>query len=135
MSAPAEELLRRLSATLRAEIGPAIDDDYVKTQAFMASTILERLARQLALTDEHAAAERADVAALSAALESVLADAPVAVGDAVEAVGVASTVDALAGLIDALYAWGPDEPAVVEALSAIRPVLRRDIDRRMEVAG
>ena len=45
-----------------------------------------------------------------------------------------SAVAPLGPLIDALYAWGPEREPTAAALALIRPVLRRDIDRRMEIA-
>ncbi|MEL7157554.1 MAG: hypothetical protein AAFN30_13245 [Actinomycetota bacterium] len=129
------ELLRRLSATLRTEIGPAVDDEYTRTQAFMASVILERVAREHELRSGHDAAENADLGRLHPALEQHLASAapvPEAVTAAVDAARASMTVAALGPVIDELYRWGHDDAAA--ALDLIRPALRADIDRRMEVA-
>ena len=51
-----DDLLARLAATLRGEIGPAVVDPFAKTQAFMAAVILERLGRQLGLAESQAKA-------------------------------------------------------------------------------
>ncbi|MGF1599397.1 MAG: hypothetical protein ACFCVK_21200 [Acidimicrobiales bacterium] len=128
-----DELLGRLSSTLRNDIGPAVADEYPRTQAFMASVILEKVARQLALGPHHARDEAADLAALAEALPPVLAGAPDEVAAALAGLG-GGRIDAVGPLLDALYRWGHDRPAVVAALGLIRPVLRRDIDRRMEIA-
>ena len=130
------KLLERLSGTLRNEVGPAVDDEYTKTQAFMASVIIGKVARQLALAPEHGAAERADVEALHQQLAGPLTEAPPDVVSAAGAAAEAGTVAALGPLIDALYRWRPDDGGGEggEALDLIRGVLRRDIDRRMEIA-
>jgi len=130
------ELLRRLSSKLRSEVGPAVADEYTRTQAFMASVILGRLARQVSLAPAHAEAERADLDRLHPALEAVLAGAPPAVVEALAEARTARTVDALGPLIEELYRWGIDaDPSAARALDRIRPVLRADIDRRMEIAS
>ena len=43
-------------------------------------------------------------------------------------------ISAAAAVVESLYRWGPDRSAAAAALALIRPALRRDIDRRMEVA-
>lgn len=134
MTIPAHELLLRLAGTLRTEIGPAVGDEYTRTQAFMASVILERLGKQVELGPAHAAAESADMSSLADRLASVLTDAPKAVSQAVEAAVESRSVPALGPVVEALYGWGIEQPSAVEALALIRPVLRRDIDRRMEIA-
>lgn len=128
------DLLARVAGTLRTSIGPAVADEYPRTQAFMASVVLERVARELALRPAHREAERADVAALARSLRPVLAEAPPEILRALEAVTTESAIAPLAPLIDALYAWGPEHEPTAAALELIRPVLRRDIDRRMEIA-
>ena len=60
-----DELLERLARTLKKEIGPAVGDAYPKTQAFMAAVVLQKLAGQLRLADEHAAASQRDLQALA----------------------------------------------------------------------
>ena len=138
MTMASHELLQRLSATLRQEIAPAVDGEYTRTQAYMASVILERLAKQLALAPDHDQAEQGDVSVLIDKLRLTLpdadADADADVMAAVEALTRARTVAALGPLIEALYHWGIERPEAAAALALIRPVLRRDIDRRVEVA-
>ena len=134
MSLEPSDLLARLSTALRSDIGPAVVDDYARTQAFMASVILERVSRQLALQREHTAAEADDMAGLLRALPAVLDGSPPAVASAVRTVESRNTVASLGALIEALYSWGAGEQAVIAALGLIRGVLRRDIDRKMAVA-
>lgn len=134
MTVTAEDLLLRLSQTLRTEIAPEVGDEYARTQAFMASVIAERLSRQVTVGAQHAAAEAEDLGALITELAPKLTDAPEAVRATFTRVGEERTIDSLAPLIEALYAWGPNDAAVVTALQLIRPRLRADIDRLMEIA-
>lgn len=130
------DLLARVAGTLRTEIGPATADEYARTQAFMAAVILERLGRERERADHHAAAAAADGARLRPALVAALGGGPPTVQAAVGAwIEDGCRVVGLGPVIEALYAWDADEPSVVEALGLIRPVLRRDIDRRMEIAS
>ena len=124
------ELLQRLSGTLRDKIAPAVDDEYARTQAFMASVILERVARQIALGPGHGLAERDDVLLVHSQLQSLLVDASADVRSALAGVAAEPTVASLSPLIEALYESGDPDPA----LDLIRPVLRADIDRRMKIA-
>ena len=51
MSIEPSELLDRVSVTLRSEVGPAVADEYTRTQAHMASVILGKVSKQIALAD------------------------------------------------------------------------------------
>jgi hypothetical protein len=132
-------VLQRIAQTLRQEIGPAIDAEYPRTQAFMAAVVLQKLGRQLALATEHATAETADLTALLADLRELLEDghAPAPVRAAAD--GLAQTRDsaALCRLIEAIYgARAPlGEARFAALLGRIRQTLRRSIDRRLAVAG
>ena len=105
------ELLTRLSTTLKQDIGPAVDDGYTRTQAFMAAVILERLARQVELEPGHLAAERDDIDQLLPRLTTVLAGSPERVRAALDEVGAARSVAVLGPLVEALHAVGSEEPA------------------------
>jgi hypothetical protein len=103
----------------------------------MASVILEKVGRQLSLAPAHTAAERADLDALWPDLDEVLAgaDGPPELAVAIDEAKADGTVMGLGPVVAALYTWGPaDHPAAAAALARIRPVLRADIDRRMEIA-
>ena len=126
--------MKRLSLTMRNEIGPQVDDEYTRTQAFMVSVILERLSREVALAPAHSQAEQDDVQGLSASLGDVLNGAPAEVLSALAALRQDLSVAAVGRLVESLYDWGIEQPSAASALSMIRPVLRRDIDRRMEIA-
>ena len=68
-----DQLLERIARTLKKDIGPAVGEDYPKTQAFMASVVLQKLAGQLRLADEHAAASQRDLQELAQDLEPLTA--------------------------------------------------------------
>ena len=129
-----DELLRSIAATLRSDIGPAIADEYPRTQAFMAAVVLERVAQELALSPMHAEADAGDAAALHQALVPILRDAPEQVVDGLDRLAAGGSLTETSPLIEALYGWGIDEPAATEALAVVRRYLRRDIDRRMAIA-
>ena len=133
------DLLERIAQLLRRDIGPAIDAEYARTQAFMAAVVLQKVGRQLALAGEHAAAETADLAALLADLRARLSegDAPAAVRAAVDGLAKVRDSAALCRLIEALYAARAElgEARFAALLGRARVTLRRSIDRRMAVAG
>jgi hypothetical protein len=129
------ELLHRLATTVRADIAPAVGDEYTRTQAFMTAVILEKLAREVARGPADEAAARADLAGLHPAIETLLASAPEPVASAAARARRAGTVEALGPLVTELYRWGVGPGSVgAAALAEIRTVLRADIDRRMEIA-
>ena len=78
--------------------------------------------------------EADDLTALNGELQPLLKHAPAKLLDVASALGKpGNDVAALGPLIEAIYAWG-DGPEAAAALDAVRRVLRRDIDRRMEIA-
>lgn len=131
------DLLRRIAELLRRDIGPAVEAEYPRTQAFMAAVVLQKLSRQLGLAGEHAAAEAADVAALSTDLRGLAEDGdPAPVRVALDGLGETRDAAALCRLIEALYAARPalGEARFAALLGRVRRTLRRSIDRRMAVA-
>ena len=133
------DLLQRIAQILRQDIGPAVDAEYPRTQAFMAAVVLQKLSRQLALAGEHAAAETADLTVLLSDLRGLLADgnAPATVRAAVDSLAQTRENAALCRLIEALYAARAalGEARFAALLGRIRQTLRQSIDRRMAVAG
>jgi hypothetical protein len=115
-----DNLLQRLADELRGTIGPAVEEPFARTQAFMGAVILERVARQLRSAEAHAAADRADLAALAAEL------GPRGVAGA----GLAEIVAALWADRDAL-----GEERFDELLAAVRRVLRARLDRELEYSA
>lgn len=134
MSIEPSELLERVSVTLRSEVGPAVADEYNRTQAHMASVILGKVSKQIALADSHATAEQADLEALHNDLSGLLGAAPPEVTAAANRAAEAGSVAALGPLIESLYGWNLDVPEARQALDRVREALRADIDRRMEIA-
>lgn len=124
-------LLELLAGRLRDDIAPSIGDEYLRTQSYMAAVITERLARQVALGEQHAAAEAADMAQLVQELDRIGLGS---LTDELPALRADTTVTALGDVVAALYRADPERPEAVAALAVIRRVLRRDIDRRMEIA-
>jgi hypothetical protein len=133
-----DQLAARLSATLRSEIGPSVEDPVARTQAFMASVVLEKLGRQLQLADEHAAADRADLERLFAELGSELgADPPAPLAEAVRQAERERTYPALCPVVEALYAARPTlgEARTDGALAIVRRALRGRLDRQVAYAA
>lgn len=133
-----DELLARLSSTLRHDIGPAVVEPFPKTQAFMASVVLEKLSAQIRLAPAHAEAETAALAALATDLPGLLGTAPVppSVAAATSRLAAGEGAPALTALVSALWAereaLGPDRFTTV--LGRARTTMRARIDRQMEYA-
>ena len=132
------DLLQRIARILRREIGPAVDAEYPRTQAFMAAVVLEKLGRQLALAGEHAAAESTDLTALLDDLRARLAEgnAPAVIRTAIDSLEQTRDAAALCRLIEALYASRVPlgEAQFTALLARVRTTMRRSIDRRVAVA-
>ena len=130
------DLLARMSRLLKREVGPAVEADYPKTQAFLSAVVLERMSAELRLADAHSAAGAADRVALVADLDPDLVDAPDSVRTAFLALADGGD-SALCRFIEALY--GDREALGRERferlLGRVRQDLRREIDRRMEIAA
>ncbi len=132
------ELLARLARTVREDIAPEVGDGFARTQAFMAAVVLDKLARQLELAEDHAAAERAEIAALVADLDGLLdgADAP----EVRAAVRALTTTDATSGLATLVEAVHRSRSTIGDALTdallgRVRTVLRARVDRQMAYAS
>lgn len=134
-----DELLERLARTLKKEIGPAVGDAYPKTQAFMAAVVLQKLAGQLRLADEHAAASQRDLQALAKELDplTVSQDTPPALRAAVHAVRQDLDTASVSGLIETLYATRSElgEERFAGLIGRVRTRLRARIDREMVYAA
>ncbi len=133
---PPDELLERLAGVLRHEIGPAVADPFPRTQAFMASVVLEKLARQLALAPTHDRAAAEGRATLAADLTDLLGPSVPAALQAAATAAAASDA-ALPDLVAAVYAardeLGPDRFDTV--LARVRVTLRAGLDRQLEHAS
>lgn len=130
-------MLEHIAGALRHEIGPAVGESFARTQAFMASVILDKLARQTRLAEAHARADRDDRVALAHDLrEHVRSTSPPRVRAAVA--GLADGDDAtLSELVGALYA-ARDELGTAPfdlLLTRVRKTLRARLDRQLEYAS
>lgn len=134
-----DELLRRIARTLKQEIGPAVDAEYPKTQAFMAAVVLQKLGQQIGLAQRHRDAERADIDALISDLDSALhpRSAPVAVLHAFAEFRQSRNNGALCKLIESLYAARADlgDQRFSALLGRVRQTLRASVDRQVEYAA
>ncbi|MGR9092978.1 MAG: hypothetical protein ACU85U_20595 [Gammaproteobacteria bacterium] len=130
-------MLDRLVNTLKRDIAPAIDDEYLKTQAFMASVVVGKLTRQLALESEHRAAAEDDMDSLLVDVEATLEtlDEPPLIAT-LKALAERRDAQALCAFIEAVYAARAriGESAFERLRGRTRVLLRADIDRRMVYA-
>jgi hypothetical protein len=135
----ADQLLERIATTLKRDIGPAVEGEYPKTQAFMAAVVLQKLGRQLGLAAVHKAADEADTLALLDDLRVTLEQAPPPAGITAAVATLAAQRDeqALCGLISALYGARAElgEERFTALLGRVRKNLRASIDRRMVYAA
>lgn len=134
-----DELLERIALSLKEEIGPAVSVAYPKTQAFMASVVLQKLACELRHAAPHAEQNRSETQALVDELDRMLAarDAmPAVLAQALSALRRDLDTPALTQCVEALYetrAQLGDE--LFDALLArTRRLLRARVDRAMVVA-
>jgi hypothetical protein len=133
-----DELLERMSGTLRRDIGPAVGDGFAKTQAFMASVILEKLARQLNGAAARAELDRGDALALGRDLRERLGSSPAPSPLEAALAAVSAGDDAALGpLVDALYQAGPElgEACFADLLARVRRTLRARLDRQLEYSS
>ncbi len=132
------ELLRRIAATLKRQVGPATEEPLAKSQAFMASVVLDKVANQLDDQQARQLAHKTNLSQLADVLPSLVGDAPPQVlSEALSTFAAAPSDLTVAAVIEALYATRNDlTEAVFETLRAtIRRTLRADLDRRLKVAG
>jgi hypothetical protein len=134
-----DELLQRLSQTLRKEIGPAIEVEYPKTQAFMASVVTQKLGRQIGLARAHETAEADDFNSLLSDLQELTnsTSKTTKLGGAIAAFDRERTKVELCQVIEALYSERAEigEAQFSSLLARVRVCLRSSIDRQMEYAA
>lgn len=132
----ADELLERLAQSLRHEIGPVVGEPFAKTQAFMASVVLEKVAGQLRCAADHRQADEADRLALVNDVEAAAgSNISAGVSDAVSAVRQGEK--GLSSLVENLYAecdeLGSD--LFEQLLGRVRETLRARLDRQLEYSA
>jgi hypothetical protein len=131
------DLLHRIATTLRQDVGAALDDEYAKSQAFMAAVVLQKVASELASADVHRVADAAAYRELGIDLAGTLRGSrvPTSVTAAVQRFGETGTPESLSELIAALYTARSELDNVFEPLlSRVRRTLRDVLDRRLESA-
>jgi hypothetical protein len=137
MTVEPASVLERIALTLRRDIGPSVEDPFAKTQTFMASVILTKLAGQLRLAsaDAHAAGEEHAAVARSARL-ILGADAPVGLAAAVDALESDGATARWNDLVVAIYGARANlDPDVFDrVLGVVRAALRARLDRALEYA-
>ena len=126
------EIAEHLATTLRHTIGPAVADPFARTQAFMASVVLEKLAGQLRLAEADQRAARTEALALSDDLRA-LDVAPTAVRflAAVRRLDTGSDAE-MSHLVACVHA---DRTELGErfdhVLARVRRTVRANLDRQM----
>ncbi|MEQ8233519.1 MAG: hypothetical protein RLW61_23050 [Gammaproteobacteria bacterium] len=129
------DLLERIATTLREVVGPAVGDDYAKTQAYMAAVILGKLAGEVRAQRSDAAADAADLDALLADLRAAAAQAPLprALNAALEALARERSEAHLARLVEELHAAHEALGAARSGalLGRVRETLRARLDRAL----
>ena len=134
-----DKLLERIARTLKKDIGPAVEEAYPKTQAFMASVVLQKLAGQLRLTDEHAAASQRDLQELAEELDQLTApdDIPSSLSGAIRRLHQELGTASVSHLIETLYATRAElgEERFEDLMGRVRTRLRARIDREMVYAA
>ena len=138
MMEPAD-LIDRIAATLRRDIGPAVTEPYAKTQAFMASVVLGKLAAELRSSVAHVAAAATEIEQLVADL-TALTDTdtlPHDIQAALDRVRREASDAARSDLVAQIYAARArlDSQRFDTLLGRLRQTLRARLDRAMEYAA
>lgn len=130
------ETLRRVAAVLKDTIAPAVGDEYATTQAHMAAVVLGKIAAELELGPEQAAARATDEDELVARLSAVEPAPGGETGAALVALLAAPGDEALEAFVAAIHADrdGLDDATRAALLAPVRHYLRRELDRRLESA-
>ncbi|MEX2481305.1 MAG: hypothetical protein WD928_10630 [Gammaproteobacteria bacterium] len=133
------DLLERIAATLRHEISPVVGEPYARTQAFMASVVLGKLAAELRLGANQGHDANRELDELFLDLESHAAVDPLpdtllaALSEATRErsdAGLAHLVEALYGARSAL-----GEDRFAKLLGRIRQTLRARLARELTYAA
>ena len=124
-------LLERMAGTLRHDVGPQVADEFARTQAFMASVILTKLAGQLRTAEADAAAAAAEHGAVAGALGDVVRDGPAELRAAVDALAVDGSTARWNDVVTALYGASGELDRFDEAIGMVRGALRARLDRAL----
>jgi hypothetical protein len=129
-----DELLDRLAGTLREQIGPNVVEPFAKTQAFMASVILGKLAGQMRAAAADGVADTEERRALVEALRDD--DARVSTAAFSAAIDVLELDGSDASwnrLVESLYAGRAElgRERFERALGLVRVAMRARLDRML----
>jgi len=126
------ELLLRMAATLKQDIGPAVGAEYPKTQAFMAGVVLQKIAAQLALAPAHAQAEADEMDSLVADLNATYTMGRTQ--QAITRLAQERDQETLCALIETLYVTRDEigDGQFFQLIDRIHQSLRASLDRRLE---
>lgn len=132
------DLLGRLATTFKTEIGPAVEAEFPRTQAFLSAVVLQKIAGQLRLAEEHAAAEAEACAALISDLKSMLDGVSPPQSLVAALADIEGNRDAgQCAFIEALYATRAalGEARFEALLGRVRATMRATLNRRLEYAA
>ena len=136
MTATAPEVLRRMAATMREQIAPAVDEPFARTQAFMAAVVLAKLAGQLAAADTNARADIQERDALVTALAARLSSPPAELSGALDELRDDGSDPAWNRLVLAIYAAREAlGDGFDDVLATVRIALRSRLDRALAYAS
>jgi len=138
MTVTPHEVLGRVAATLRREVGPAVGEPFAKTQAFMASVILAKLAGQLRAAESDARLAAEERQRVTDELDRRLgAPAPAGVAAAVAGLRRDGAEADWNRLVGALYAARDELGAARfdELLGVVRAALRARLDRALSYSS
>ena len=132
-----DDLLARMAATFRRDVGPQVTDPFAKTQAFMAAVVLEKLSAQLATAAADAEADAADLAALVSDLATGCAGAPTDLGAALADLSALPNQVKLSRFVEALSGSQNELGAerFEQLRTRVRQTLRARLDRQMRYAA
>jgi hypothetical protein len=117
-----------MATTLRERIGPAVDDPFARTQAFMAAVVLEKVAGQLAVSAADAVVADAERLALVESLHGRC----VALDPTLDALCADGSDRAWSGLVAAVHGVRDELAADFdEVLGEVRRALRARLDRAL----
>ena len=138
MPVPPADLLDRIAATLRTQIGPVVEEPFAKTQAFMAAVILAKLAGQLRGAEADASAADEERRALIAeSLDDLAGTSTTHVAHALATLGHDGSDAVWSLFVEAIYQdrdeLGPDRFG--RMLGRTRVALRARLDRMLVYAA
>lgn len=125
-------MLERVAAILRRDVGPAVGDEFARTQAFMASVIIAKLAVELGNAESGAAAAGAAHVVVATELRAAVAAPPPRLAAAIDALAVDGATAAWSEVVAALHAARPE--LAPEQFDAALPIVRRALRARLDDA-